>query len=162
MGIVRNMSKEIIKRAKEGQPSEIHAKIIELINKGTPNPDICKLVGVKPHVIYYVKRTYKDRLGALQVYNNKPNINNYEGDLANILKNNILLIGNTIGQKDLQKASLSQLSTAMGIAIDKLRLLEGKSTANIHTHITNNMSEEQLNIIRESIKSLKESMLAHE
>ena len=78
---------------------------------------------------------------------------------SNILKYNILRMGNTITQIPLQKTSLSQLTTSMAIMIDKLRLLEGKSTANISTQILHSLNPEQLNIIQESIKSLKKSML---
>lgn len=141
------------------KPKKIHDDIIELINKGYKNTDICNQLSIKPNVLYYVKRRYRDRLAPPQDTSNITDITNYAEDIDNILRKNILRLGNTIINKDIDKASLSQLTTSFGIMYDKLRLHEGKSTQNIGANLLVNLDESQLELIKETIKSLKESML---
>ena len=141
--------------AKTGKADEI----IQLVNDGYDNAAIKRKLNVTNHQIYYAKRTRKADIVERQLSETNSNIVKYDEGVSNILKNNILRIGNTITQIPLQKVSLSQLTTSMAIMIDKLRLLEGKSTANISTQILHNINPEQLEIIQRSIKSLKESML---
>ena len=47
----------------------------------------------------------------------------------------------------------------MGILIDKLRLIEGKSTQNISAQIVGSLEPEQLKILEEMGRSLIKSML---
>ncbi len=137
----------------------LHKDIIGLVNAGVSNKDICVQLSCKPHTVYYVKRTHRSHLTAAQITNKTIDIHKYNDSIADTLKYNILNMAYTIQDKDLQKASLPQVVTSMAICIDKLRLIEGKSTQNIATQVLHNMNQDQLDIITASIRSLKESML---
>jgi hypothetical protein len=71
-----------------------------------------------------------------------------------------MLVSNHIKNFNLKRVSLAQATTTLGILIDKQRLIQGKSTQNIAQQIMHNLNPEQVEIIKESIKSLKISMLS--
>lgn len=137
-------------------------QILELVKKGYTNSQICEMAGVKDHSIFYVKRRYADLIPRAQHNNNITNIVDNDESHINILKNIQYKIGNTILNKDLNSATLSQLSNTLKTVNEVERLMTGKSTANISTQIVHNLNPEQLDIIKESIKSLKKSMLSYE
>ena len=146
-------------RAKKRVESKSTKEIKELLKLGVPGTEIAKRLGCAPSKVYSIKAYHKAEIDSAKVLNKDVDISNYEDLIATNLKSNILRVSNTISNKDIQKASLSQLSTSMAIMIDKLRLIEGKSTANVSTRLLAAIEPEQLEIIKESIKSLKESML---
>ena len=139
--------------------SEKHEAIIKLINRGYKNPEICNTLGVKDHTIFYVKRKYKTELKPADSIKNNTDIREFDDNINNILKSNILKIGNEISNRSLSKYSITQLTTAFGTLFDKHRLQVGRSTNNISTQIIEILDDNQLKIIQDSIKSLKESML---
>lgn len=136
-----------------------HRSVLELINAGLDNKAICQRAGVKDHTIYYVKRKYKDLIKKPEEANNIIDIKQYDENIDNALKLNILRIANTISEYNLQKASLTQLTTALGTLYDKHRLHIGRSTANISTQVINSLPDEQVKIIKEMTMRLKKSML---
>jgi hypothetical protein len=143
------------KRARSKETNEI----LGLLKLGKSGTEIAKTLGCKATRVYSIKRYYSDEIEIAKIANNTRDITNYDGEISKLLKSNILNINNAIINKDLSRASLSQLSGAFGTLFDKLRLLEGKSTQNIQSNVINNLNPEQISIIKDSIKSLKESML---
>ena len=83
---------------------------------------------------------------------------NFDEDLSNNLKQLILYISNILTTKSLQKESSPQLMKTIGIAFDKLRLLDGKATSIVETNI-NNMSSEERAIYSELIQKYHEDKL---
>lgn len=146
------------KRAKGLSQSKI-AEILERYKLGQSGTKIAKEMGLTVNSVYSVKKRYKEDLNNALTIKNKINIDNYEDDLTNNLKRNILLMSNRINNYDLNKVSINQLVYAMGIMFDKLRLIEGKSTSNVAHQVIDSLDSNQLEIIKDSIKSLKESML---
>jgi len=144
------------KRAKSAETEQI----LKMLKVGVAGTDIAERVGCKPSRVYSIKRYYKDEIEVAQVSNNTLDISRYNDDIDTILKSNILRLGNTIANYNIEKASLSQLTTAFGIMYDKLRLHQGKSTSNNAVQILHNINPEQLEIIESAVKSLKKSMLS--
>ena len=89
-------------------------------------------------------------------------VDKFDQRLINIYKNLSIAIGNTITYKDIKRASLSQRLTSLAIATDKLRLLEGKSTANISAKIVGSLEPEQIEILQDLGQRLIKSMLTRE
>ena len=114
---------------------------------------------VTPASVYSVGKRYKTEIESAKLVNKQLDITNYNDDIEVLLKSNIVRLGNTIANTNLQKASLSQVTTSFGILFDKLRLLQGKSTSNVASNIALSLNPEQLEIVNSAIKSLKESML---
>ena len=135
---------------------------IKLLGEGVPGTDVAKALGKTPAAIYSIKRHYKDEIDKALTIKNTIDITKYESDINVILKRNILRMGNTILNKDISKSSIDQLARTFGIMFDKLRLIEGKSTQNVATQVLHNLNPEQLEIIKDSIRSLKESMLKND
>ena len=139
--------------------SKKHAEVLELINRGYTNGEICNQLGIKHHTIYYVKRKYKHAITPTEATDKYTDINKFDANIDYILKGNILKIGNELARRPLEKSSIQQLCTAFGILFDKHRLHTGKSTTNISSNIVKSLDSTQIKIIQDSIKSLKESML---
>lgn len=137
----------------------INKDIIELVNKGLKPSVISKQLGIPVSKVYNVKSYYKQHRSDIQTSGNTKDLVKYDDTLIKNLKTINLEISNTLLSKSFKKESSTQLMKTLGISIDKLRLIEGKSTVNIAQHILHTLNPEQLNIIKESIKSLKESML---
>lgn len=149
------------KRAKAISQSKI-AEVLERYKLGQTGTVIAGETGLSVSTVYSIKKRYKEDLNTALTIKNKVNIDNYESELSNSLKRNILLCSNSINNYNYNKASLNQLIYAMGIMFDKLRLMEGKSTVNIANNVINSLNPEQLAIINDSIKSLKESILIND
>ena len=129
--------------------------ILGRLKIGLKPVDIARELDVTPSRVYSVKKYYKDDINTALAINNNINITNYTEDINNNLKCNIIRLSNALSNKDLSKAPLGQIAAAIGTLIDKQRLIEGKSTQNIATQVLHNMNPEQMDIIKESIKSLK-------
>lgn len=145
-------------RAK-GMPAAKKREIIERLKLEQPGTKIAKELGLTLNAVYTVKRRAKQEIETALTIKNNIDINKFESDITNNLKRNLLNINNHILSYNYNKASLNQLIYAFGILFDKLRLIEGKSTTNIATQIMTHLNPEQLAIIQDSIRSLKESML---
>lgn len=161
--VSKNRAKEVKpvpgkKRAK-GLPEAQRLEIIERLKMGQPGTEIAKLMGVSYNAVMTLKHRNREAVETALTIKNNINIDNYEEDITNNIKKNILNIHNHILSYNYKKASLNQLVYAFGIMFDKLRLIEGKSTANIATQVMTQLNSEQLDIIKDSIRSLKESML---
>ena len=158
--MITDAAKSGPKRRPGAKISENTKKIVELLKLDLPGTEIAKRVGVSRPAVYSVKKRFKDDINAAKVLKNNVNIEKFNEDLEDILKTNIVRLGNTIASKDLTKASVNQLATSLSILYDKLRLHQGKSTSNSAVEIVASFRPEQLEIIQEAIKSLKKSMLS--
>ena len=138
---------------------QLHYDIIQDINKGKTNVEICNQRNVEKHVVFYVKRKYKDRLNAVQVRNNAGDLSKYEEDLTRNLKLASLTLSDILAQKSWKNMSAPQLTTAIGTIIDKLRLIEGKSTANVAHQVLHALDEDDKKILRDAMSDLKHAFL---
>jgi hypothetical protein len=86
-------------------------------------------------------------------------LEHYEDKLISNLKTISLEVSNILINKSMQNESSVQLMKTLGIAIDKLRLIEGKSTHNIASQIVHNLNPEQLKQLEALGESLIKSML---
>jgi hypothetical protein len=135
-----------------------HKNYIELANKGIKNSEICKKLCIADSTGYQIRRKYKDQIGLTKLTETNVDIRRYDDDLTKGLKTIILKITDILQTKNLQKESSPQLLKALGIAFDKLRLHEGKSTSNIaHKHV-NEMSTEEKEVLRELANEYKKKL----
>ena len=137
----------------------LHKDIINLINLGQNNTQISKQLSVTMPVIFYVKRRYKDRLETLKPIVLDTNISNYENIVVTNLKNIVIKLTNTLTGKSIQKESSTQLLKSIGIAIDKLRLIEGKSTQNILVQTFHDLPDDIKSMLRETVTAYKDNKL---
>ena len=147
-------------RRKAAKINPRHEDCIELINKGLSNGVICKKLGIKPNVLYYVKRRYADRIGPPEAIDIVANSTKYDSNIVSIYKDIAIRVGNTITDADIKRMSVAQRVTCMAVCTDKSRLIEGKSTENQAVQIMHNLNPEDREVLKEAIKRLKKSMLS--
>jgi len=134
-------------------------KIIKLVEKGLKPKEIATTLNLPVQRVYNVQARAR-AAGELIKHNDIiKDLDNYEPQLINNIKSISLEVSNTLLNKTFQKESSTQLAKTLGILIDKLRLIEGKSTQNISAQIVHNLNSEQLKILEEMGKSLIISML---
>jgi hypothetical protein len=134
-------------------------KITKLLNKNMKPAEIASTLDVPVKRVYNVRSSARRAGELVQTGDNTRDIEKYEPELINNIKYITLDISNTLRDKSFQKESSTQLAKTLGILIDKLRLIEGKSTHNISAQIVASLDEQQLNKLKEIGKSLIESML---
>jgi 4-diphosphocytidyl-2C-methyl-D-erythritol kinase len=148
-----------VKPSKKQQDSEIRTKVMGLLAQNVKPGDIAKQLGIATKRVYNIKTNYYNKSNSPQSINNIHDISNYEESVINSLKAVTMEISNTLLNKSYKNESSVQLMKSLGIAIDKLRLIEGKSTENIAQKVIAQLDPQQLKIIEEMGKSLIESML---
>lgn len=141
------------------EQGEITLKAIKMLKSGIKPGKIAEQLGLEPKRIYNIKNYYINNSPAILDTNNNRDISKYEEQVIHNLKHITLDISDTLLSKSLKKESSTQLMKSLGIAIDKLRLIEGKSTVNIASQIVHNLNNSQLEILKDIGKSLIKSML---
>ena len=137
-------------------------KVRKLLEKDLKNSEIAKICECSPKQVANVKAGVGVPAQAGEVLDITKEVDKFDSRLINIYKNLSIAIGNTITYKDIKRASLSQRLTSLAIATDKLRLLEGKSTANISAKIVGSLEPEQMEILQDLGQRLIKSMLTRE
>ena len=134
-------------------------KIVKLLNKSVKPSDIANILDVPVRRVYNVRSRAKITGELTQVSDISNSLVNYEPELIDNIKHTTLSISTILTKKNFNKESSTQLAKTMGILIDKLRLIEGKSTQNISAQIVGSLEPEQLKILEEMGRSLIKSML---
>lgn len=155
-------TKKVKQVGQKGPGNRITNEIKDMLKAEIPGTEIARQLGVTPTRVYSINNYYKKEIDSYRLSNKQVDVSDYEENVVNILKTNVVRIGNTLKTKDLSKSNVSQLSNSMSVLIDKIRLIEGKSTQNIAAQIIHNLNPDQLSIIQESIMSLKKSILNNE
>ena len=101
----------------------------------------------------------KNKLKNTQIVKTNKDIDKYDATIIRAYKELSLSIADTITEKDIKKASLSQRITAMAILQDKLNIKEGKSTENIAHKVVHSLDDESKALLESLGKSLIKSML---
>ena len=123
------------------------AHILKHIQAGKTNAEIARLIPCSPATVAKVRSNHKDLVDQASVVN-EVNVDHFETDLTTSLKRLTLHIANLLATRNLQKESINQLGTLMGIAFDKLRLIEGKATHITQTNV-HDLSDKQREILQE-------------
>lgn len=106
-----------------------------LLGRGQTQAQIATMFDIsQASVSTYIKRN-KASIGM---------INNFDSVMINTLKDKALEVQQSVNEDDYKKASLSQKAVATGIFIEKARLLEDKSTANVSVRSTLDDIDRQL------------------
>ena len=134
-------------------------KIVKLLKKSVKPSDIANILDVPVRRVYNVRSRAKITGELTQVSDISNSLVNYEPELIDNIKHTTLSISTILTKKNFNKESSTQLAKTMGILIDKLRLIEGKSTQNISAQIVGSLEPEQLKILEEMGRSLIKSML---
>lgn len=139
-----------------------HKVIIHDIKSGMKVKDIATKFNMNPVSISRIKSKYKDLIendNNLQVYENYKYVEDYENRVVNNMKSASIAISNILSTKSWQNMSAPQLTTALATMIDKLRLLEGKSTSNIAQQVIHNLSDDDRKLLRGAIGKFKHAYL---
>lgn len=134
-------------------------KIRDLIIKGHDVKDIAKIANTSTGTVYQVRSQMRRENGGALIPKKTLDINNYEAVLDNNNKYIIMKYGNELINRDISKVPINQLISVLRNSFDMDRIIQGKSTVNIAQNIIHGFNPDQLEIIKESIKSLKKSML---
>lgn len=138
-----------------------HRAIIQSINEGKDIKTVLKNHEIsRPHY-FWVKRKYLDYVDMSNAAVVRKNIttNNYNTQLIKKSKYIALKLANTLVHKNFTGTSINQLTTALTNVNNIIRLEQGKSTENIAHNVLHNLNENQLNMIKDSIKQLKASIM---
>ncbi len=120
---------------------------------------IAKLLKCSAVMVYDTKKNIGRLETGLEPTNNIVDISVYDSTIVNNLKTIILRIGDILTTKPLQKESSVQLMKSIGIAIDKLRLIEGKSTQNILVQTFHDLPNDIKTMLRETVSQYKDNKL---
>lgn len=123
------------------------AQILKHVQAGKTNAEIKRELKCADATINKIRNNHAD-LCTQPASVASVNVDNYEADLSKNLKQLTLYVSNILATKNLQKESSPQLMKTLGIAFDKLRLLEGKAT-NITQTNTSDMTREQRELLQE-------------
>ena len=151
------MAKMIKSKMKEST-----SQIIAALQTGLRPVDVAEKMGVSPGAVYDVNRRYKNVIESNKSLLRQINTDNYEDVMIENLKKSLVLLSNTIANTNYNKSSLSQQTTSLGILIDKLRLLEGKSNNNIDIHILIDQSPELKATLNRFALEFKKGLLSNE
>lgn len=122
-------------------------QILKHIQAGKTNAEIARETGFNPATIRKVRSNHADLIEqAASVAS--VNVDNWERDLTKTLKQLTLFLANTLASKNMKTQSAPQLMTALAVAFDKLRLLEGKATSITQTSV-HDLSDKQREILQE-------------
>lgn len=136
--------------------------IVHDLKSGKKQKDIAEHYGVHATTVARIKSRYKDLIESdnqLQVYENYANVEKYEAKVINNLKSASISISNILKDKSWQQQSAPQLAKTLGIMIDKLRLLEGKSTSNVAHNVLHQLSPDDRKILQEHVGKLKHAFI---
>ena len=112
--------------------------LIALRSEGKSSAAIAKIVGCSSQ---NVRRRLSSVVGLIQ------DVDKYEQIITKQLKASAMQALSLVTPEKLKKSSLSQLGVFAAIAIDKVRLIEGKSTANVaHRVLVKDWSRERASI----------------
>ena len=133
---------------------------IKMLNNGFKPADVAKELQISVRSVYNARAYDRQQDKDKQVVDINSNIQEYDDKFIDKLKSLNVQVANSILYTDIKKASLAQRTTTMAILIDKIRLLEGKSTTNINANVIASLNPQQLDILKEMGKSLIKSMLS--
>ena len=137
-----------------------HRAIITNINDGIDMDSIIKRHGISKPTYYKTKQRYAEALTELQTADiTTKDVAEYGSRLIDKGKFITLKLADTLIKKSFVGASISQLTTSMVNVNNMLRLEQGKSTENIAHNVLHNLGEAEKELIRESIATMKKSMI---
>ena len=137
-----------------------HREVVNCINRGEEIASICSRFKMTRSNYGYIKQKY-----AKYIYIGQPfediaiDIDKYNTNIIEKSKYIALRICNTLQKKSFTNQTIGQLTQSLVAVNNLVRLEEGKSTENIAHQVIHNLNPEQLELVRESIKNLKKSML---
>lgn len=139
-------SRKILAVTKSGPKSKIDTEeFLALYYGGWKETDIAKKFGV-------TKSAVSKRIKALGLVPRENfDITNYDNILPDILKNKVFEAVQQITPDKYKNASLAMLGTFIATIIDKIRLLEGKSTENIAAQAVHSLDPETRKLLQEAI-----------
>lgn len=138
-------------RCKLGEHND--SELIAHYYTGKPIKEIAELMKVDPS-------TVKRRVKHLDLINrNDLDINNFEGQAADILKQKAYTLMNYITPEKMANAPLNVMGVFLGVLIDKIRLLEGKSTSNVAAMNLHAIEPEQLDVIKDAVKKFTQQQI---
>ena len=151
------MAKMIKSKMKEST-----SQIIAALQTGLRPVDVANKLNLPKSQVYSINQRYNEVIEKNKTLIRQVNVDDYEDVLIENIKKSIMLLSNTISTTCYQKSSLSQQTTSLGILIDKLRLLEGKSNNNIDIHILIDQSPELKATLNRFAIEFKKGLLSNE
>jgi len=142
---------------KWGFMTKLHVEIIEKLNGGMTPKAVAHACGCNYSTVLKVRKEHADILTQNRDIK-QVDISNFDSDLSNNLKQLILYVSNILTRKCLTKESSPQLMKTIGIAFDKLRLLDGKATSIVENNITS-MTDDERAIYADLIRKYHEEKL---
>ena len=140
--------------------NEKHRAIIKSINAGDDLQTILAKHSISRPSYHRIKKRYKDQLNeGLPIEITENSVAKYSSELLNKSKYVALKLANTLVNRNMTGASISQLTTSLVNVNQMVRLEEGKSTENIAHKVLHNLDESQLELLRSSIADMKKSLL---
>jgi predicted transcriptional regulator len=120
--------------------------------KNIPVKDLQKIYGVSRAYIYKI---LKGKTKADILFN----ADKFKDNLSDKLAEKLDILIQYIDSDTISKASLSQRTQLLTALIDRIRLLDGKTTQNISTTLYNKLDSKDLELIKSTVKQLTESRL---
>ena len=140
-----------------------HRNIVNLVIGNVNNDVIVSKLGVSKQIVQRTKFKYRDLIDECKATDLiEIDTKEYSGQLIDKGKHAVLKMANTLLSKSMSGTTIGQLTQSMVALNTLVRLEQGKSTENIAHNVLHNLNENQLNVIRDSIKNLKQSMLLHD
>ena len=140
-----------------------HRNIVNLVIDNVNTEMIVSRLGVSKQIVQRTKAKYHDLINECQTTDIvEIDIDGYSGQIIDKGKHAVLKMANTLLSKSMSTTTIGQLTQSIVALNTLVRLEQGKSTENIAHNIVHNLNEDQLNVLRDSIKNLKQSMLSNE
>ena len=138
-----------------------HRNIVNLVIDRINNDVIASKLGVSKQIVQRTKAKYRELIAEYQSTDLIDiDVDQYSSQVIAKGKHVVLKMANTLLAKSMNGTTVGQLTQSMVALNTLIRLEEGKSTENIAHNIVHNLNEDQLNLLRDSIKNLKKSMLS--
>ena len=140
-----------------------HRNIVNLVIDNVNTEMIVQRLNVSKQIIQRTKAKYRDLIAECQTTDLiEVDVDGYSTQIIDKGKHAVLKMANTLLSKSMNQTTIGQLTQSIVALNTLVRLEQGKSTENIAHNIVHNLNENQLNVLRESIKNLKKSMLSNE
>ena len=140
-----------------------HRNIVNLVIDNVNNDVIVSKLGVSKQIVQRTKAKYADIINECQSTDLIDiDTEGYSTQVIEKGKHVVLKMANTLLSKSMNGSTIGQLTQSMVQLNTLIRLEQGKSTENIAHNVVHNLNPEQLNLLRDSIKNLKKSMLSND
>ena len=138
-----------------------HRNIVNLVIDNINSDVIATKLGVSKQIIQRTKAKYRELIAECQTTDLIDiDTDGYSSQVIDKGKHVVLKMANTLLSKSMNGTTVGQLTQSMVALNTLIRLEQGKSTENIAHDVVHNLNPEQLNLLRDSIKNLKKSMLS--